>query len=93
MAFGKKSSSSKKAGPLHEKGLGPKTVKIAEKFPAKGAAGNKETGFIQRTAKSATGANMGRAMPKSAGVNSKTAGPKAKGAKKQFGKVPGKRVF
>lgn len=93
--FGKKASSgseSDKPGPLAQK-LGKPTVKIQDKFEAKGAKGNVETGFIQDTQKKATGAMMGKKPPSMKSANKGTKGAKAKGAKKSFGMPPGRYVF
>lgn len=93
--FGKKSSAKSegdKPGALAEK-LGAKSVLIQDKFEAKGAKGNVETGFIQNTPKKATGAMMGRAPPEAKHKNKGTKGTKAKGHKKAFGMPPGRYVF
>lgn len=57
----------------------------------KRTAGNTETGFIQRSQKTATAAMMGRAPPPLIGGMSGPAPPTMKG-KKQF-KPKGKKVF
>jgi hypothetical protein len=51
--------------------------------------GNVETGFLPRTKKAANAAMMGRAMPKIGKAKTSTRSD----SRKQFGKVPGKKVF
>ena len=51
--------------------------------------GNRERGFIQNTPKKATGAMMGRPMPKLSAAKTST----RKDSRKQFKPKAGKRVF
>jgi hypothetical protein len=72
------------------KNQGFPTTGKAKNTQFKATGGRREVGFKQKTEKQVTAAMQGSAMPSGATKSSK---PARRDATKQFGSVPGKKVF